>query len=365
MNPICNQFAKEDVRRGERIGQGSFWKVYKAKLMDDIPCAVKRLKVIDEDQGTLKKKVIEECRTWSGLNNPFIVKIHGIYYDGKGIALGVPSLILELLDKSLTSHLQSTARDRINLFPLQSKVSILLQVAKGLEYLHNEKCVVHGDLTPNNVLLKEESPGCFTAKLTDFGMSRVVEGCDAEMSTGYGAYVYMPPESHDAAQVKTTAMDIYSYGVLGVSTLTHKPPRPSYASRMDESGHLVGVTEFSRYSHLLLKLTEDEQQLVPVLEACIQYNPKDRTNAFILIERIAVISAQLKLAGNVKLGSATASSHSVHSHQIFNGCTFDKCDLNFRSEVPASLLQHSECSPISRKKDYNGTVEETVLTMVI
>ena len=72
------------------------------------------------------------------------------------------------MDINLTDHINATSDPkRTFLFPLKTKLSILSQVTGALEYLHSHKSMVHGDLTANNVLLKEISTGSFITKLTD------------------------------------------------------------------------------------------------------------------------------------------------------------------------------------------------------
>jgi serine/threonine protein kinase len=61
----------------------------------------------------------------------------------------------------------------------------LLDTASGLDYLHSIG-VVHGDLKAANVLLKgsaRDSKGC-SCKITDFGLSRVLDMNASHISTG-------------------------------------------------------------------------------------------------------------------------------------------------------------------------------------
>ena len=345
----CNLFLEEDVRRGERIAQSTVWKVYKGSFGDNA-CAIKRLKSINEqDKNSFRSNVLQECYTWSILDNPHIVKLHGIYYSNRDP--GVPSLLLELLDKSLTDHLNNTSGNRVVLFPVQSKLTILLQVAKALRYLHCEKSVIHGDLTTNNVLLKEDSPGCFTAKLTDFGMSRVVEDCNVVVSTGYGTHVYMPPEVHNASEEKTTKVDIYSFGVLGIHTVTHKFPRPSYACRVDEAGKLVAVDEFKRYSHLLYGLSAKEKLLDHLWEACIQYHPEKRLDAISIIEHVEEISSDLRSSTPMRTGANKDEDQcnlrcktpvtNIYINHTVSDCHFSDSKVNIGSSVCKHLCQVS------------------------
>jgi serine/threonine protein kinase len=66
----------------------------------------------------------------------------------------------------------------------------LLDTASGLDYLHSIG-VVHGDLKTANVLLKgsAKDPRGFMCKITDFGLSRVLDLDATHISTAtYGEW---------------------------------------------------------------------------------------------------------------------------------------------------------------------------------
>jgi len=72
----------------------------------------------------------------------------------------------------------------------------LKDVAAGLDYLHGLG-VMHGDLKPANVLLKSTAsdPRGFSCKVSDFGLSRVLDAGSTHVSTrSYGTIAFMPPE---------------------------------------------------------------------------------------------------------------------------------------------------------------------------
>ncbi|KXZ55100.1 hypothetical protein GPECTOR_3g254 [Gonium pectorale] len=57
------------------------------------------------------------------------------------------------------------------LLPMEQVLSIALDVARGLEYLH--PTVMHRDLKPENVLINGVGTDKLVAKLSDFGLSRL------------------------------------------------------------------------------------------------------------------------------------------------------------------------------------------------
>ncbi|CAJ1397055.1 unnamed protein product [Effrenium voratum] len=46
------------------------------------------------------------------------------------------------------------------------------QLLQGLRYLHQDKCVLHGDVKPRNIFLVPTAAEGFVAQLGDFGLAR-------------------------------------------------------------------------------------------------------------------------------------------------------------------------------------------------
>jgi serine/threonine protein kinase len=69
-------------------------------------------------------------------------------------------------------------------------VSIMIQIAEGMEYLHSLP-IVHRDLKPENVLLTEDND----VLICDFGLSKVLDSQSQSMkSLGVGTMGYQAPE---------------------------------------------------------------------------------------------------------------------------------------------------------------------------
>ena len=347
-----NRFPKNVIARGDKIGRGAFWKVYEGKV-DDTPCAIKRsikpfapdLEDFEKNRCEIREKILHECTLWSSMSNVNVVKFHGIYFeDEDNSEMDIPCLVIEIMDKNLASHIQCTSRNRLVLFPLKVKVAILQHVSKALEYLHSVRNLLHGDLTASNILLKEERPGYFIAKVSDFGMSRVVNESDPA-TTNCGTICYMPPEFHNKAQL-SSKVDIFSFGVLIIYTLIHILPRPSTATILNEAGTLVAVSEYKRYSHYLSDLRNEEKLLIPMIESCLQYNPKDRPRPEALTEkledidtRIMIIhpfSSEMESRGSevVPTLSAPTTQHATTMYftgPVVSGCTIGNSTIHLES----------------------------------
>jgi len=99
---------------------------------------------------------------------------------------------------------------------MKLRLQLLADVADGLAYLHAAS-VIHGDVKPDNVLLKAVSRWSPfpIAKLTGFG------------STGTrtrGTLVYMDPDLLDGIASITAASDVYSFGVMTWQVLSGLQP---------------------------------------------------------------------------------------------------------------------------------------------
>lgn len=104
--------------------------------------------------------------------------------------------------------------------PLEEVVQVLLRLLAVLGYLHGER-LVHGDLTPGNVLVRPDGE----AVLIDLGLAA---GMDETVPTGFrGTLGYAAPELLKGG-LPTEAADLYGFGAVAYAALTGAAPfRPS------------------------------------------------------------------------------------------------------------------------------------------
>ncbi|EFJ46759.1 hypothetical protein VOLCADRAFT_92891 [Volvox carteri f. nagariensis] len=91
----------------------------------------------------------------------------------------------------------------------------LKEVTKALIFLHENR-ILHGDLKAANVLLSssDNDRRGFVAKVSDFGLSRVLAGNRKEIKTQtFGTVTHMPPELLSKGILSPSA-DVYAMGVL-------------------------------------------------------------------------------------------------------------------------------------------------------
>ena len=203
----------------------------------------------------------------SQLRHPHIVQFLGVaYLPGSPI----PVLLMEKLQTSLDNLLETSPN-----IPLDVKVHLLTGTAQGVVYLHSRTPpIAHRDLTARNILIDSG----LTAKIADLGVARMVNiqpgQLAASMTAGPGNNLYMPPETvqEEGATRYNTTIDIFSFGVVSLFTLTQTFPKDlKPATYLDPlSQRIVGRSEIERRehyiqlmqaalgeTHLLVKLTLD------------------------------------------------------------------------------------------------------------
>ena len=181
-------------------------------------------------------------------------------------------LVMEYLPLSLTQCLETHQN-----LPLQIKYSILLDVAKGLNYLHCKKPpIVHRDLTANNILLTSN----FIAKISDLGVSRMADTFKQfHFTTAPGNAVVMPPEALMENPSYDHKLDVFSYGCLILHVFTHQWPVPTaqYVPCISPSrkGSYDLVSEWNRRSKYTTAISRDNPFL-PFTKCCLDNDPKKR-----------------------------------------------------------------------------------------
>ncbi|XP_038990320.1 putative receptor-like protein kinase At4g00960 isoform X2 [Phoenix dactylifera] len=264
-----NNFSEEN-----KLGEGGFGPVYRGVLCGGNEVAIKRLSAKSR-QGAVEFR--NEVELIAKLQHRNLVRLLG-FCAGKDEKL----LIYEYLpNRSLDSYLFDPSK-RCQL-DWKKRHQIIAGIARGLLYLHEDSLlkVIHRDLKASNVLLDNK----MNPKISDFGMAKIFEGEENEVTTGkvVGTLGYMAPE-YAIQGIFSVKSDVFSFGVLLLEILSGERNGGSY---LHQHGHTLVKHAWQlwtrdRSTEFMDPLLGDSYpkneacRCIHVGLLCVQENPEDR-----------------------------------------------------------------------------------------
>lgn len=271
------------------IGQGAFGPVYKAQMTTGETVAVKVL-ATDSKQG--EKEFHTEVMLLGRLHHRNLVNLVG-YCAEKGQHM----LIYVYMSKgSLSSHLYNSGENR-ELLSWNLRVQIALDVARGLEYLHDGAVppVIHRDIKSSNILL-DESMG---ARVADFGLSRE-DMINRHASNIQGTFGYLDPE-YISTRAFTKKSDVYSFGVLLFELIAARNPQQGLLEYVELAAlNTEGEVGWEEIADSRLDGNFDERELndmAALAYKCVNRAPRKRPS---MRDIVQVLSHILKTRHNNK-----------------------------------------------------------------
>lgn len=281
-------------------GSGAYGRVCKA-MVDQLICAAKIIHptFFNEIDPSLTKTFHQferECDFLSAIRHPCIVQYLGTIKDTE---TGLPVLLMELMDESLTKFLDRTLKQG-ELVPYHVQVNFCHDISMALAFLHSND-IVHRDLSSNNILLIAGS----RAKVTDFGMSKLVDGFNRVTTLTHcpGTLAYMPPEALRTPPNYTLKLDVFSFGVCIIQMITCRFPNPGDAKRtVMDSRHgpiEVPIPEQDRRRGDIEGIPRDNYLLITALD-CLADNGEDRPSFLDICYRMVYYKSESMYLGSVE-----------------------------------------------------------------
>lgn len=224
----------------EKMGDGAFSHVYKAiDLQTGQKVAVKIVRKFELTQSQ-RANILKEVQIMRGMNHPNIVKLISFSESQEHYFL-----VLELMEGGELFH----QIVKLTYFSEHLARHVILQVAKAIRHLHEEKGVVHRDIKPENILFEripiipsknpmhrpydeeKEDEGEFLdgvggggigrVKIADFGLSKII--WDEQTMTPCGTVGYTAPEIVKDERY-SKSVDMWALGCVLYTLLCGFPP---------------------------------------------------------------------------------------------------------------------------------------------
>ncbi|KAK4435814.1 Receptor-like kinase TMK4 [Sesamum alatum] len=247
LRQVTNNFSEENV-----LGRGGFGVVYKGELHDGTKIAVKRM-----ESGAMGTKGMNEFQAeiavLTKVRHRHLVALLGYCINGNERLL-----VYEYMPQgTLGQHLFEWQELGYQPLTWKQRVTIALDVARGVEYLHSlaQQSFIHRDLKPSNILLSDD----MRAKVADFGLVKNAPDGKYSVETRLaGTFGYLAPEYAATGRV-TTKVDVYAFGVVLMEIITGRKALDETVP--DERSHLV--TWFRR---VLINKDNLRKSIDPILD---------------------------------------------------------------------------------------------------
>ncbi|XP_066533692.1 lymphokine-activated killer T-cell-originated protein kinase homolog [Hoplias malabaricus] len=186
------------------------------------PWAIKKInsKCEKRQLNVYQKRLTEEAKILKDLKHPNIVGFRA-FTTAKD---GSKCLAMEYGgEQSLNDLIERRREEGLQAFPVATIEKVALHVARGLQYLHNEKKLLHGDMKSCNIVIKGDFE---TIKICDVGVSLQLDE-NMQVSDPEACYIgtepWTPKEVLEQELICDKA-DIFAYGLTLWEMMTLSVP---------------------------------------------------------------------------------------------------------------------------------------------
>lgn len=236
MGCVCGRRFENDWELEAKLGQGAFGTVWRAKSKKKRPnglptvVAVKQMDKAKMSQMRVSPAMVTTEADLQRLcqGHPNIVDFYDAFTTGKAYMF-----VLELCDGGDLDS--ATMKEDGRALSDRQQACLIKQVLEGIRFMHS-KSICHRDIKPQNCMLVGQitSPDA-VVKITDFGISRIIE--DGQLAKEQvGTPVFMAPEMHNLPNRSNgygLKVDLWAAGGLAVFLMAN-----AYAF-VDSSGRLM------------------------------------------------------------------------------------------------------------------------------
>jgi len=262
----------------EFIGKGGFARVFKVQKPDGSWAALKIPITLDAATG---KSFIAELQNWTSMVHENIVLVADYNI------MPLPYFEMELCEGTLATLERPVPPDHA--------AWLLFNICEGLKYAH-ARGILHRDLKPQNIMLKEGMP-----KISDWGLSKVMtQSRTTTVSGGFTAYYAAPEQITN--KPKDSRTDIWQLGVIAYELVTGQ--LPFLGESMVEIGMAIATKEPERPG----AVHPDAQPLNAIILKCLEKNPEQRYQS--------VVDLQKDLAVYLKMNYTRSLGESIRVNDL-------------------------------------------------
>jgi serine/threonine-protein kinase len=206
------------------LGVGGMATVYLARAPNEAEhVALKLMHPHLRLEGSWSRQFVAEAKIAAGLAHPNVVAVTEIGDDETGLYL-----VMKYIEGDSLSGFMRGATARNERIPMGVALRILVDALAGLHAAH-ELCdgdgrrlaLVHRDFSPQNVLVGTDG----IARLTDFGIAKILTGDRTRSGMVKGKLIYMSPEQISGLPLDRRS-DVWAGGVVAWELVTGQRMHP-------------------------------------------------------------------------------------------------------------------------------------------
>ncbi|XP_060203126.1 LRR receptor-like serine/threonine-protein kinase GHR1 [Lycium barbarum] len=211
-------FTAEELSRApaEVLGRSSHGTSYRATLDNGLLLTVKWLR---EGVAKQRKEFTKEAKKFANIRHPNVVGLRGYYW---GPTQHEKLILSDYISPgSLASFLYDRPGRKGLPLTWPQRIKISVDIARGLNYLHFDREVPHGNLKATNILL--DGPD-LNARVADYCLHRLMtQAGTIEQILDAGVLGYRAPElAASKKPLPSFKSDVYAFGVILLELLTGK-----------------------------------------------------------------------------------------------------------------------------------------------
>ncbi|CAM8971449.1 unnamed protein product [Rhodiola kirilowii] len=286
LNKLTGNFGSKAL-----IGEGSYGRVFRAKLSNGQQAAIKKLDTNASQESD--SEFAAQLSIFSRLKNEHFVELIGYCLEANNRILVYQYATSGSLHDILHGRKGVQNAEPGPVLTWNQRVKIAYGAARGLEYLHEkvQPSIVHRDIRSSNVFLYDD----YLAKISDFNLTSQSSDTAARLHSTrvLGTFGYHAPEYAMTGQI-TQKSDVYSFGVVLLELLTGRKPVDHTMPKGQQS---LVTWATPRLSEDKVKQCVDPKlnndfppkaiaKLAAVAALCVQYEADFRPNMTIVVKAL-------------------------------------------------------------------------------
>lgn len=330
--PASNLRALAHFRILRLIGLGGMSEVYLAydpKTRKQI--AIKVLADHLVTNQSFVNRFLQEGRLGRDLTHPNIVKA---FVFGQDPTSKKHFIVMEYVDGP-------TAQERLEKggrLPLADATRIIIDIARGLEFLHHNR-FVHRDIKPGNILIAPDG----SAKLADLGVAKFLDGEQGltTLDQGVGTPYYMPWEQGVNACLVDRRSDVFALGATFYHLLTGRVPFPG-----EDEALIAKRKERGKYRLVRHYVPNLPESIDGVLERMLARDPR---------KRFATVGEVIEVLSAAGLTSSSAEFVIETDEHIVQPLAPTRADLKLNAEIDTPIDDKEQVWILKYQRPQDGS----------